>query len=63
MVTGKRAFQGKTTASTIAAILASEPPPVTSVQPMSPPELERVVKTCLAKDPDDRFQSVHAISV
>jgi len=63
MVTGKRAFQGKTTASTIAAILASEPPPVTSVRPMSPPELERVVKTCLAKDPDDRFQSVHDVQL
>ena len=63
MITGKRAFQAKTTASTIAAILASEPPPVTSVRPMSPPELERVVKTCLAKDPDDRFQSVHDVKL
>ena len=59
MITGKRAFQGKTAASTIAAILAADPPPVSTVQPMSPPELERLMKNCLAKDPAERFQSVH----
>ena len=63
MITGKRAFEGKTTASTIAAILASEPPSVTFLQPMSPPALDRVVKTCIAKDPDDRFQSVHDLNL
>lgn len=63
MITGKRAFEGKTTASTIATILASEPPSITSLQPMSPPALARVVKTCLAKDPDERFQSVHDLGL
>jgi serine/threonine protein kinase len=63
MATGKRAFEGKTVASTIAAILASEPAPITSLQPMSPPELERMVRTCLAKDPDDRFQTVHDLKL
>ena len=57
--TGKRAFEGKTTASTIAAILAAEPPVISSIRRMTPPVLDSVVKTCLAKDPDDRFQSVH----
>jgi len=61
--TGKRAFEGKTTASTIAAILAAEPPAISSVQPMTPPVLDSVVKTCLAKDPDDRFQSVHDVKL
>jgi len=60
-LTGKRAFSGKTQASVIAAILASEPPPIASIQPMTPPALDRVVRTCLAKDPDDRFQSAHDI--
>jgi serine/threonine protein kinase len=62
MATGKRAFTGKTQASLVAAILASEPPPISTVQPMSPPALEQVVKTCLAKDPD-RFQSVHDLKL
>src|SRR5208283_3438142 len=59
MATGKRAFTGKTQASIVAAILASEPQPISVVQPMSPPALDRVVKVCLAKDPDERFQTVH----
>ena len=57
MTTGKRAFEGKTTASVIAAILASEPKPVSAIQPLAPPALEHVIKLCLAKDPDDRWQS------
>src|SRR6202140_676511 len=63
MATGKRAFTGKTQASVVAAILASEPPPIAVVQPMSPPALDRVVKVCLAKDPDERFQSVHHVKL
>jgi eukaryotic-like serine/threonine-protein kinase len=63
MATGKRAFEGKTTASVIAAVLERDPPPVSTVQPMSPPALDRVVKTCLAKDPDERFQNVHDVKL
>ena len=63
MVTGKRAFEGKTTASMIAAILASEPQPIAAIQPMLPPALEHVIKICLAKDPDDRFQTVHDLKM
>ena len=57
MATGKRAFDGKTTASVVAAILASEPKPITQLQLTSPPALERLVQRCLAKDPDERWQS------
>jgi len=57
MATGRRAFEGKSRASVIAAILTTEPPPVSSMQPMAPPTLDRVVRICLAKDPDDRWQS------
>src|ERR1700736_5915697 len=63
MATGKRAFTGKTQASIVAAILASEPQPISIVQPMSPPSLDRVVKVCLAKDPDERFQTVHDLKL
>jgi Tol biopolymer transport system component/predicted Ser/Thr protein kinase len=57
MATGKPAFAGKNRASLIAAILSSEPRPMAALQPMTPPALERVVKRCLAKDPDDRWQT------
>jgi serine/threonine-protein kinase len=57
MVTGHRAFEGKSRASLIAAILSSSPRPISELQPMTPPLLDRVVKRCLAKDPDERWQS------
>jgi eukaryotic-like serine/threonine-protein kinase len=63
MATGKRAFTGKSQASLVAAILASEPPPISMVAPMSPPALEQVVKSCLAKDPEERFQTVHDLKL
>ena len=57
MATGKRAFEGKTQASVIGAIMSSEPAPMSSLQPMTPPSLDRVVKICLAKEPDDRWHA------
>jgi len=57
MVTGKRAFEGKSPASLIGAILKDEPQPIAAMQPMAPPALDRVVRRCLAKDPDERWQS------
>jgi len=59
MATGKKAFTGKSQASLISSIMTSDPPAITSLQPMTPPALDRVVKKCLAKDPDDRWQSAH----
>ncbi len=63
MTTGKRAFEGKTAASAMAAVLEREPPPITSLQPMTPPAFERLVKSCLAKDPDDRWQTAHDVKL
>jgi eukaryotic-like serine/threonine-protein kinase len=57
MATGKAAFAGSSKASLIAAILTMDPPPMSQLQPLTPRALERVVKRCLAKDPDDRWQS------
>jgi Tol biopolymer transport system component/tRNA A-37 threonylcarbamoyl transferase component Bud32 len=57
MLTGKRAFRAENQATLIADIIAREPEPIALHQPTIPPMLERVVKKCLAKDPDDRWQS------
>ena len=57
MATGKKAFSAASQASLITAIMSSEPAPISSVQPTSPPALDRVVRTCLAKDAEDRWQS------
>jgi len=57
MATGKRAFQGKSSISVASAILEKEPEPISKFQPMSPPGLEHVIKTCLAKDAEERWQS------
>jgi len=57
MATGRKAFTGATQASLISTILRDDPPPISQVQTMSPPALDRVVKTCMAKDPEERWQS------
>jgi eukaryotic-like serine/threonine-protein kinase len=57
MATGKRAFDGQSQASVISAIMTSQPAPISSLQPMTPPALDRTIKTCLAKDPDERWQT------
>ena len=62
MATGKKAFVGKTQASLIGAILKDEPAAISTIQPMTPPALDRVVRICLAKDPEDRWQSAHDIA-
>src|SRR6202171_5742239 len=62
MATGRRAFEGKSQASVIARILEADPPPISSLQPMTPPALDRVVKRCLAKEPDERWQSANDLA-
>jgi len=61
MVTGKRPFDGKSQISVASAILEKDPEPISAIQPLTPPSLERVVKTCLEKNPDDRFQSARDV--
>jgi serine/threonine protein kinase/Tol biopolymer transport system component len=57
MVTGRTAFEGKSQASLIGAILKDEPPPISQLRSMTPPRLDRIVQRCLAKDPEERWQS------
>ena len=57
MVSGRRAFEGKTAVSVAASILEKEPEPIRNIQPLTPISLERVVKKCLEKDPDARWQN------
>src|SRR5207244_8542401 len=59
MATGRKAFSGSSQASLISSIMKEEPAPIATLQPMTPPALDRVVRTCLAKDPEDRFQTAH----
>jgi len=63
MATGRKAFSGTSQASLISAILTSEPPPVSSLQPMSPPALDRLIRTSLAKDPGERWQAAHDVGL
>ena len=51
MATGRKAFAGKSQASLIAAVMSAEPPPISTLQNMTPPALDHVARTCLAKDP------------
>jgi serine/threonine protein kinase/Tol biopolymer transport system component len=57
MVTGQRAFVGKSRLSVASAILEKEPEPISGIKPMTPLALERSVRKCLAKNPDQRWQS------
>ncbi len=61
MLTGQHPFEGKSAASVMAAILDREPAPISTLKPTTPPALEKVVLTCLAKDPAERWQSVREL--
>jgi Tol biopolymer transport system component/tRNA A-37 threonylcarbamoyl transferase component Bud32 len=58
MITGRKAFEGKTQTSLLAAILERDPPPLITLQRLAPPLVNSIVGKCLAKNPDDRWQSV-----
>jgi Tol biopolymer transport system component/predicted Ser/Thr protein kinase len=62
MATGHRAFEGKTKTSIVTAIVSRDPAPMSQIEPMTPPVLEHIVRKCLTKDPEDRWQSAHDIA-
>src|SRR5205823_10889654 len=61
MITGRRPFQGNSKASLMAAILEHDPPPITTPQPLPSRALDRLIRTCLEKNPDDRWQNAHDV--
>jgi serine/threonine protein kinase len=61
MVTGARPFEGKSQISVASAILEKEPESISAIQPLTPPALEQIVTACLAKNPEDRFQTAQDI--
>ena len=63
MATGARPFDGKSQISVASAILEKEPKPISAVRPVTPRTFEYVVSTCLAKNPDDRFQTAHDVKL
>jgi Tol biopolymer transport system component/predicted Ser/Thr protein kinase len=63
MITGQRAFQGDSKMSTLAAILNQEPKPATQISRGVPHELEKIIKRCLRKDPERRFQNMADVKV
>jgi Tol biopolymer transport system component len=62
MLTGKRPFEGTSPASLIGNIMNAEPPALTTIQPLTPVGVDRLVRKCLAKDPEDRWDSAHDIA-
>ena len=63
MATGRRAFEGKSHLSLASAILHNEPPPLRTIQPASSASLDYIIRTCLAKDPEERFQTAHDLKL
>jgi len=63
MVTGRRAFEGKTQLSVMSAILEKDPEPLANVQPISPAALDYTVRSCLEKNPDERIQTAHDVKL
>ena len=61
MLTGKRAFEGASAASLIGNIMNAEPAALATLQPLTPPVLDRLVRECLAKSPDDRPDTAHDV--
>src|ERR1700724_3832597 len=57
MFTGRPAFSGRSQLSVASAILEKEPEPISTLQPLTPPALDRTIRVCLAKDPEERWQS------
>ena len=63
MLTGQRAFDGKSQLSVASAILEKEPAPISAVKPMTPPALDHAIRRCLAKDPEERWQTARDVAI
>ena len=63
MQTGKKAFEGKSQLSMASAILEKEPAPISSIKPLTPPALDHAIRRCLAKDPEERWQTARDVAL
>jgi pimeloyl-ACP methyl ester carboxylesterase len=63
MVTARRAYDGATPVSLVSSIMRDEPRPMMDLMPLAPPSLDRVIRACLAKDPEQRWQSAHDLAL
>src|SRR5580692_6794067 len=63
MQTGQKAFQGKSQLSVASAILEKEPPPISSLKPLTPPAFDHAIRRCLVKDPEERWQTSRDLAV
>lgn len=63
MLTGRKAFSGASHASLISSIMSSQPPSVSLVQTLAPAQLDHLIGRCLAKDPEDRWQSARDVKL
>ena len=63
ILTGQRAFQGKSQLSVASAILEKEPAPISSIKPLTPPALDHAIRRCLAKDPEERWQTARDLAL
>jgi eukaryotic-like serine/threonine-protein kinase len=63
MATGQRAFQGDTAMSTLGCVMRDEPKPISEIRPETPPELDRLIRRCLRKDPARRIQTMSDLKV
>jgi Tol biopolymer transport system component len=63
MVTGKRAFEGKSQLNVASTILEKDPAPIMTIKPMTPPALDHAIRRCLAKDPEERWQTARDVAL
>jgi eukaryotic-like serine/threonine-protein kinase len=63
MLTGRRAFEGKSQLSVASAILEKEPVPISALKPMTPPTLDHAIRRCLAKDQEERWQTARDVKL
>ncbi len=63
IITGRKAFQGKSQATLIASIMSRDPRPISEFVAISPPALEHLVERCLQKEPENRWQSAHSLAM
>ncbi|HKR62014.1 MAG TPA: protein kinase [Pyrinomonadaceae bacterium] len=61
--TGKKPFEGESVIKSLHMVVYEQPPVITDLNPSAPLELQRIVRRCLAKDPDDRYQSIKDVAI